>query len=128
MTIPEGWTDDMTVRMDPKRPVSDLVQTVMAGLASERPLEMIRAEIASDFGVHEDDLDLALDRVQGGIVRALTGNPENMPDSTKDPLAWSSFQAVWGTLPKKGWLSRRRRPEGPWQRWYEAQRCQRTSR
>lgn len=129
MKMPEGWTDDMRIRMDPSRSVADLVQTIMEGLASNTPHEAICADIAANYGVHDDDLGLALDRVRGGIVRAMTGIAGNEPSSTKDPLAWSSFQAVWTNLPRRGWFSRRREPGGPWQEWlFEELRRQRTRR
>ena len=125
MEIPEGWTDDMSVRMNPDGSVEDLVRSVMAALLSGEPAETICARIAADFGVHEEDLALVLDRVQGGIVRALTANTENAPSPVKDPVAWASFQAAWATLPRKHWWSRLRKPGGPWDEWFEAN--QRTS-
>ncbi len=118
------WTDDLSIRMDAAHSVEELVQFVMTRLMSREPAETIIAAIAAEFSVHSEDLDLVLDRVQGGIVRAVTANPDNAPIAAKDPVAWASFQRAWRTLPKKHRWSRRRRPGGPWLEWYEEARRQ----
>src|SRR5262245_6398349 len=50
------------------------------------------AALATEFGLSADDAALAVDRVGGGFVRAMTGNRHNCPDRAKDPIAWASFQ------------------------------------
>jgi hypothetical protein len=37
-----------------------------------------------------------MDRVMGGVVRAVSGNPANEPDPVKDPLAWMSCRLELG--------------------------------
>jgi hypothetical protein len=120
------WTDDLSIRMDPTRSVADLAQFVMARLMSREPAETIIVSVAAEFRVHDEDRDLVLDRVKGGIIRAVTANPDNAPVAAKDPLAWASFQAVWGTLPRRHWWSRRRRPGGPWLEWCKGEGIFRT--
>jgi len=48
------------------------------------------------FALPFDDARLAMDRVQGGVVRAASGNPANEPDPVKDPLAWVSYRLQLG--------------------------------
>jgi hypothetical protein len=122
MTIPEGFTDDMTVRIRPGRTGDELVTKVMEWLAERRDLGALVRVLEQDFGLSEEDALLALDRVQGGIVRALTGNHENEPDRAKDPLAWGSFTKVWAELPRRGLLSSRKVAAGPWNEWYESRK------
>jgi hypothetical protein len=56
-------------------------------------------QIADEFGMSHEDPCLAFDRVQGGIVRALSARLINCPNRDKDPLAWLSFHETWQTLP-----------------------------
>ncbi len=67
----------------------------------------------------EEDVDYAWDRVQGGIVRALTGNPENEPEQEQDPIAWLTFQAVWRTLPPNPDRLGGKVATGPWEDWWK---------
>jgi hypothetical protein len=122
MAIPEGFTDDMTGSIRPGRTAEELVAEVMEWLLARRDLDALVRVLEQDFGLSEEDALLALDRVQGGIVRALTGTRENEPDRAKDPLAWGSFTKVWAELPRRGLLSSRKMAAGRWNDWYESRK------
>jgi hypothetical protein len=86
------WTDDMTIRLPPRRTVAELADLVLrAAERGEAPEEIAQA-LASEFGLTEDDAHLACDRALGGLVRAATGNPANCPSPEKDPIAWQTYQ------------------------------------
>lgn len=119
MEIPEGWTDDMRISLRPGLTVPDVVAPVMKWLAAQRDFHEMHIQLEKEFGLSREDSLLALDRIQGGIIRALTGLPENEPDQTKDPMAWHSFSLVWHELPTRHWFSKRRRAVGPWKTWFE---------
>ncbi|MET1255316.1 hypothetical protein [Aliikangiella maris] len=118
MTLPEGWTDDMSVEIIEGKTEEQLTFALMDSLRKSDSYESMIRMCVSDYGLVEDDADLAIDRVQGGIVRALTGLIDNRPDATKDPLAHCSFNEVWKTLPKKHWWSSKRESKGVWSDWY----------
>jgi hypothetical protein len=119
MTIPEGWTDDLTISLPPGRTVDELATRIMRSLIVHTPFEEIYLDTRKAFSLSSDDAHLAIDRVQGGIIRALTGRLDNKSDKIKDPIAFSSFEAVWKTFPRKRWLPWKRVPGGLWERWYE---------
>jgi hypothetical protein len=119
MTLPDGWTDDMNVTIRSDRTLLDLARTVMERVADfNGGPEMVPA-VAREFGMSEADAVLAFDRVQGGIIRALTGRRDNCPERDNDPLAWHSFHLVWKTLPRRHWWSGQKEPGGPWKVWYD---------
>jgi len=118
MNIPDGWTDDMSIVLSSGKTNEELANFLLKKLEVHCSYESMLSEIITLFGANEDDADLAIDRVQGGIVRALTGNPVNEPDKSKDPLAWHSFQVVWSKLPKKHLFSKYKKPSGKWEAWY----------
>jgi hypothetical protein len=122
MAIPEGWTDDMNVTIRPDRTILELTKAVMESVQNfNGEPEIVRAT-ASEFGMSESDAWLAFDRVQGGIIRALTTRQNNCPDRDKDPMAWQAFRLVWHTLPALRWWSRRKKRGGRWAVWYDARR------
>jgi hypothetical protein len=90
--LPAGFTDDMSVPLPPGRTPEHVVDFVLA--ANERGQEhaALVAAVAGEFELSADDAALAIDRVGGGFVRAMTGNRHNCPDRVKDPIAWASFQ------------------------------------
>ena len=94
-----------------------LVEKVIAAFKDDFDFEVIHSDVISPYLANPDDADLVLDRALGGIVRALTGNMQNCPDQSKDPIAWRTFMVVWETLPKKSWLSRDREAHGFWNEW-----------
>jgi len=120
--LPQGWTDDMRVSLRQGRKDSEAVTLVMDALMDRKDLTSLIPTMRDDFGMTEDDIILAFDRVQGGIVRAITGNPENRPSKRKDPLAWHSFQIVWKGLPWGFLFSTRKKPSGLWHEWFEETR------
>jgi len=122
MPLPDGWTDDMNVTIRPDRTILELTRTVMERVRSfDGEPELVLAT-AREFGMSEGDAWLAFDRVQGGIIRALTTRLDNCPDRDKDPMAWHAFRLAWDTLPALHWWSRRKRRGGPWADWYNARR------
>jgi len=119
MSIPEGWTDDMRVSLAPGKTIPELVSLIMDALAKgDAPPDLVPV-LTEEFGMTIEDVNLAFDRVPGGIVRALTGNIANRPDRAKDPLAYESFDRVWRTLPRRGLFSSARKAAGPWKAWLE---------
>jgi len=117
-TLPEGWTDDMRIAIDPRR-IEALVSFLIDGNVNFTDWKSMHKRLMQDFGLSESDAYLALDRVPGGMVRAVTGNPDNRPDPIKDPLAHMSFQRIWFELPKLHIFSRRRNSQGKWSAWFE---------
>ncbi len=117
MTLPEGWTDDLSVDLVPGMSEDALVEKVIAAFKDDFDFEVIHSDVICPYLANPDDADLVLDRALGGIVRALTGNMHNCPDQSKDPIAWRTFMFVWETLPKKSWLSRDRQAHGFWNEW-----------
>jgi hypothetical protein len=87
----DGWTDDFSLGLQAGN-VEDLVEQVLVANSEGRQHELIVAELREQFGLSVEDAELAVDRVCGGVSRALTGNRANCPDRTKDPIAWASFQ------------------------------------
>jgi hypothetical protein len=122
MNLPDDWTDDMVVAVRPGRTENELVELVMDALIERRNLASVIPIMHDDFGLTDDDIKLAFDRIQGGIVRAITGNPENEPSKRKDPLAWHAFKIVWKGLPRRSPFSSRKKPSGPWYEWFEETR------
>jgi hypothetical protein len=87
-----GWTDDCSLELQAGCNVEDLVNHVLVANKEGRQHEVVVAELGEQFGLSVEDAELAMDRVCGGVVRALSGNRANCPDRMKDPIAWASFQ------------------------------------
>ena len=117
--IPEGWTDDMTISILSGQSHQDVADWILDEIVRRDP-QAIARDLIGKFGVSEEDAYLALDRAQGGLVRAMTGNPKNAPDPRKDPIARRTFDIAWNSFPREGWLSRKRKPAGKWLVWYES--------
>jgi len=94
-SIPDGWTDDLSVELRACRTVEGLVDHILEANEQNRQPEMLITELAIEFGLSEEDAKLSVDRVCGGIVRARTGNRANCPDRIEDPIAWASFQRAF---------------------------------
>ena len=122
MMIPDGWTDNMNITIEADRTPLDLVKAIMERIQDLDGGPQMLRDIASEFALTDEDAFLAFDRVQGGIIRALTSRPDNCPDQAKDPIAWYSFHETWRTLPQRHWWTRRKKPGGPWMRWSDALR------
>ena len=89
--ISEGWTDDLTIQVAPGRTLDELVEFVLQAEARKVASASTVAELVTQFGLSQDDAELAWDRSLGGLVRAATGNPANCPDEQNDPVAWISY-------------------------------------
>lgn len=92
MSVPEGWTEDMNIRIGLGHTLDHLVDFILQSEARRDDSSIIIERLMADFAVSQEDAELALDRVCGGVVRAATGNPENCPDPQLDPLAFLSYQ------------------------------------
>ena len=86
------WTDDMTVRLARGTSIQSLVLYVRAALEEGSPRRDVLGVLTERFALPFDDARLVIDRVQGGIVRATSGNTANEPDPDKDPVAWTSYR------------------------------------
>jgi hypothetical protein len=89
-TIPEGWTDDMTVSLPEGVTVEKIVDYVLSSAASGAPHESRIGDLRS-WGLAAEDAELACDRALGGAFRAGTTSPANEPSSQKDPIAYASY-------------------------------------
>jgi hypothetical protein len=97
---------------------TDVAEYVLDCLGGGVSHEEIHNGLIRTFTLSCGDADLALDRAQGGVVRALTGRISNAPDICKDPIAKRAFDLVWATLPRKSFFSKDRIPKGKWEEWY----------
>ncbi len=118
--VPEGWTDDMTISIRNGQSHEQVANWLLSSFESGKRFESVLEELVEKFGVSESDADLALDRARGGIVRAVTGNPNNAPSREKDPIAFHTFEAAWQTFPRSGFFRQKRKPGGKWLEWYES--------
>ncbi len=89
-SIPEGWTDDISIPLPPGLQVEDIVEVVLSSAIRNVPHEDVLGGLAA-LGLSAEDAALAYDRVLGGLVRAATRNPANTPSKEKDPIAHASF-------------------------------------
>lgn len=95
---PEDWSDDLSVELPEGRTVLELVEYIHAAHEQRRPHDTLVSDLGAEFALPSDYAELAIDRVNGGIVRFQTGNRANCPDRIKDPIAWTSFQRATGNL------------------------------
>jgi hypothetical protein len=91
MSIPSGWTDDMNIVLPEHATLEGVVDLVISMEKEGATLDQIEMRLIESVGLSENDAALAVDRVQGGALRAST-HRSNCPDRSKDPLAWISFQ------------------------------------
>jgi hypothetical protein len=117
MKIPEGWTDDMNIPVTDRRVLGRMVDMVLGHFLSRRPYEEAFDQLVGDFNLTDEDAELAMDRIQGGVIRALTGNRKNRPDRRNEPLARISFDRVWSEFPREHLFSFGRVPQGRWVIW-----------
>jgi hypothetical protein len=90
--LPPGWTDDLTIALASGRSIEELVNHIIEATERGQAPEDTLHDLHHRFGLSAEDAELAVDRVFGGIVRAITEAPENCPNSVKDPVAWESYQ------------------------------------
>jgi hypothetical protein len=93
---PVEWTDDLTVRLARGTTARGLVSYLRGADGRGDRRRDVLAVLTERYALPFDDARLAIDRVQGGVVRAATGNPANQPDKAKDPLAWISYRLELG--------------------------------
>ena len=79
-SVPDGWTDDLSVQLTGGRTVDELVDYILEANQRGRQHETLIADVTTEFGLSNEDAELSVDRVGGGIVRATTANPANCPD------------------------------------------------
>lgn len=91
-TIPEGWTDDLTIPLPGGRTVDELADFVIQRALQGVPDQENERQMIEEFHLTASDAALVRDRVFGGIVRAATRNIANQPIQAKDPFAFASFQ------------------------------------
>lgn len=89
--ISEGLTDDMNVTIRADRTNLELTKAVMDFVKNIDAGFQIVSKISREFGMSDEDAILAFDRVQGGIIRALSARLDNCPNCDKDPLAYYAF-------------------------------------
>jgi hypothetical protein len=95
------WTDDLSVRLARGTTFVELVRYINDAKETGKPWREVLGVLTSRFALSFDDARLAVDRVGGGAVRALSANPANEPDQTKDPVAWTSYQLNSGRVVKE---------------------------
>jgi hypothetical protein len=122
MNIPSDWTDDVSVNLKQGKSYEELTFILMDSIRNKGKLEAVLLICTDEFGLSNEEGELAIDRVQGGIIRAISCNPKNKPDKVKDPMAWYSFNKVWKSLPKRHWWSSKRDNKGEWLDWYNETR------
>jgi hypothetical protein len=98
-SLSAGWTDDLSIRVAPDCTLDELVDAILAGEAAQEPHSALLETLTRRFALSYPDARLALDRVEGGRVRASTSTPENMPDPGKDPVAFIAYQRARGQAP-----------------------------
>jgi len=86
----------MSVELQAGRTVEELVDYILLATEQRRENEIVIAGPGAEFGLSNEDAELSIDRVLGGIARARIGNQGNCPDRIKDPIAWVSFQRTFG--------------------------------
>jgi hypothetical protein len=91
MSVPVGWTADLSIALPPALTVEHVVDVILRAERDKLPRRATLAELVA-LGLSEDDAHLAVDRALGGIVRAAARHPSNAPARDKDPVAWASYE------------------------------------
>jgi len=111
------WTTDMTFPVGNGGTIEDVAKFIEDSFNQSQDFEALFTELCSKFLLDEGDAELAIDRALGGIVRALTTNPDNEPDATEDPVANYMFHEVWKTLPESSDEANIKILGGKWYDW-----------
>jgi hypothetical protein len=90
------YTDDLSVRLARGASTRALVSYLRTAQRDGARRREILAVLTERFALSFDDARLVMDRVQGGVVRAASGVPQNEPDRVKDPVAWVSYRLELG--------------------------------
>ena len=81
--LPAGFTDDLSVPLPPGRTPEQVVDFVLAAHQEGQDHPAVVAAVAAEFRLTAEDAELAIDRVGGGMTRAMTGNPDNCPTGSR---------------------------------------------
>ena len=119
MSIPEGWTDDMTVRIRSGRTEAELVATVMDALLKREDLNRFLPIVHSDFGLSEEDARLTFNRSRVGLSGRCQGSTDDQPDKSRI-RSRGDRSSRSGTVVREevGGLIERDRA-GPWHDWFQ---------
>ncbi|MEZ4311977.1 MAG: hypothetical protein R3F14_28445 [Polyangiaceae bacterium] len=93
---PDGWTDDLSITVDPETTLDELVDFILEHQSRRGAASELFEVLTTRFGLCAEDVELALDRVGGGRTRAGTKQPENAPDPVKDPVAHVAYRRARG--------------------------------
>jgi hypothetical protein len=93
------WTDDLSITVAPEYTLEQLVEFILESSQRNTQRDKVMHALTNTFGLSFEDARLAVDRVDGGQVRAETQNPANVPDPAKDPIAYISYQRARGAPP-----------------------------
>ncbi|MBA4387015.1 MAG: hypothetical protein C0404_03480 [Verrucomicrobia bacterium] len=96
----------------------EVVALVMDALIRRDDFKALATLMRDEFKLTDNEISLALDRIERGIAQALSGEPENEPNQTREPLAWLAFNVVWKDLARVEGFSNNRVPDGPWYDWF----------
>ena len=94
-SAPPGWTFDCSIALPPGGTVEDVVELVLTCRRQPLGYDTTVAQLKA-FGLSNEDAEVAIERVQGGLVRAATSDPGNEPDPAMDPLAYASYHRALG--------------------------------
>ncbi len=103
----------------------DLAKWLLEAIESHSPYERIQSTLVSKFGLPEDEAHIAQERARDGVLRAISGSRNNMPDSKSDPIGNATFNLVWSSFNQNSFFDRRRTPNRKWLDWKEQQTYQR---
>ena len=78
--------------MGPGQSLDELVDFILDCTQNNCRLDALCAYTSMQFGISVEYAALAWDRVQEGIERARTGDPNASPNRDTDPVAWITFQ------------------------------------
>lgn len=98
---------------------SDLATWLLTAIESHLPDERIRSTLVSRFGLREDAARIVQGQARDGILGAITGSRNNMPDAKADPIGHATFNLVWSTFNQNSFFDKRRTPSRKWLDWKE---------
>jgi hypothetical protein len=92
--------DDLGVHLIGDISLTALVNEIMARFKKYETFDTIYTEVVVP-NVCTCSRAIVLDRAVGGIVRALTGAPTNMPSQEEDPVAYLTFMEVLSSFKRR---------------------------
>jgi hypothetical protein len=111
------WTTDMKFPVGNDFDLKDVSIFIKNHFELSMDFIELHKNLCNKFALTEDDSSLAIERAIGGIVRALTTNLLNEPNSLDDPIANYMFLEVWESMPTKGIFKKRKIASGKWCEW-----------